>query len=102
MYKVIETPSFERAWPDYWTELDRIAFSDFIAHPFAGVVVAQTGGVRKIRWRRPGIGKSGGVCVIYFVRTTLGQIYLLKIYSKADMSTVSAAVLRRIRYAIES
>lgn len=102
MFKVIETPAFEREWPNYWTELEHNAFRDFIVQtPQAGVVVPHTGGVRKIRWGRPGIGKSGGVRVIYFVRTAQETVYLLTIYAKAKTENISAASLRRIRNAIE-
>jgi hypothetical protein len=102
VYKIVETLSFEREWPNYWTEIEHSAFRDFVAqNPLAGVVVPHTGGVRKIRWRRLGIGKSGGVLVIYFVRTAKGQIFLLKIYAKTKTDNVPASELRRIRNAIE-
>jgi hypothetical protein len=35
-------------------------------HPAAGMLIAGTGGVRKLRWAREGMGKSGGVRVIYY------------------------------------
>ena len=35
-------------------------------HPSSGVLIAGTGGVRKLRWAREGTGKSGGVRVIYY------------------------------------
>lgn len=39
-------------------------------------------GVKKIRWSRPGSGKSGGVRVIYYVRAQSGRIYLIVMYPK--------------------
>jgi hypothetical protein len=36
--------------------------------PEAGSVVPGSGGVRKLRWRREGAGKRGGLRVIYSVR----------------------------------
>ena len=47
-------------------------------------VVAGTGGVRKARWRRPGMGKRGGVRVIYFYRSSADVVYLLDIYAKNE------------------
>ena len=35
-------------------------------HPDAGDLIRGTGGLRKLRWKRPGTGKSGGVRVIYY------------------------------------
>ncbi len=102
MYKVVATPLFEREWPNYWMEREHTAFLDFIAqNPLAGVVVPHSGGVRKVRWRRAGIGKSGGVRIVYFVRKNRELIFLLKIYSKARTESVSPAELKRIRNAIE-
>jgi hypothetical protein len=34
-------------------------------NPEAGAVVRASGGVRKLRWRRKGAGKRGGLRVIY-------------------------------------
>ena len=59
---VVETPQFPRQAGDVWTEDERTGFVDFIArNPEAGDVIPETGGVRKLRWRRQGSGKRGGV-----------------------------------------
>jgi hypothetical protein len=58
---VVETPQFLRQAESVWSEAERAEFVDFIARdPEAGDVIPDTGGVRKIRWRRAGIGKRGG------------------------------------------
>jgi mRNA-degrading endonuclease RelE of RelBE toxin-antitoxin system len=102
MYTVIESPLFQSQWPDYWSEDERGEFSSYIAgNPFVGDVVPGSGGIRKVRWQRSGRGKSGGVRVIYFVRTIHGEIILLTIYSKAKTGTLSPAILKGIRRAIE-
>lgn len=38
-----------------------------LQNPDAGQLVPGSGGVRKLRWERSGIGKRGGLRVIYFV-----------------------------------
>ncbi|HDZ0852236.1 TPA: type II toxin-antitoxin system RelE/ParE family toxin, partial [Klebsiella pneumoniae] len=48
-----------------------------------GDTISHTGGCRKIRWGRPGMGKRGGVRVIYYVRLASGRLYLLLIYPKS-------------------
>ncbi|MGH7084196.1 MAG: addiction module toxin RelE, partial [Acetobacteraceae bacterium] len=59
---VVETPLFVRQADDVWTEAERQEFVDYIArNPEAGDVIPDTGGVRKVRWRRQGMGKRGGV-----------------------------------------
>lgn len=78
MLTIVETALFQKQWPMYWTEEERGAFASYLANnPDAGDVIPESGGMRKIRWRRAGSGKSGGVRVIYFTRTATGQIDLL-------------------------
>lgn len=102
MYTVIETPLFQSRWPFYWSEDERGAFAAYIAtHPSAGDVVPATGGVRKVRWRRAGSGKSGGVRVIYFVRNSANEIVLLTLYAKAETANLSSATLKEIRRVYE-
>ena len=58
------------------------------------------GGWRKVRWTRPGIGKRGGVRVIYFTRLAKGEIWLLVIYAKSVRGSIPASILKAIREAI--
>lgn len=102
MYTVVETTLFERLWPAYWTEDERGEFAAFLAlNPEAGDVVPESGGVRKVRWRRQGTGKSGGVRVIYFVRNAAEELVLLTLYAKSETSTLTASVLKEIRRALD-
>lgn len=57
--------------------------------PSAGDVVPNSGGIRKVRWRRAGTGKSGGVCVVYFTRTAEEEIVLLLMYAKAKTDNIT-------------
>jgi mRNA-degrading endonuclease RelE of RelBE toxin-antitoxin system len=99
---VVETSLFARQWPHYWTEDERGQFAAFLAdHPSAGSVVPGSGGLRKVRWGRGGSGKSGGVRVIYFTRTTEGVIVLLTIYAKSTTNNITGTTLREIRRALE-
>ena len=53
------------------------------SNPELHPVVAGTGGVRKARWGRQGIGKRGGARVIYLYRSATDVVYFLDIYAKA-------------------
>jgi hypothetical protein len=102
MLTVIETPLFQRQWPLYWTEEERGEFAAHLAeHPNAGDVVSGSGGLRKVRWKRAGSGKSGGVRVIYFTRLTEGEIVLLTLYAKAKLDNLTGPQLKEIRRALE-
>ena len=62
---VAETPLFLRQAAALWGAEEHTSFVDFIAaNPEASDVIADTGGIRKVRWSRPGSGTRGGVRVI--------------------------------------
>jgi hypothetical protein len=63
------------------------------AHP----VVAGTGGVRKARWARPGMGKRGGVRAVYYFQTRADIVYMLDLYAKNEKSDLTAADKRELR-----
>ena len=73
-------------------------FIDFIArHPTAGDVMEGTGGIRKVRWQRSGMGKRGGARIIYFFHDLDMPIYLLLAYAKADAGDITPEQKRRMR-----
>ena len=103
MYTVVETVLFQKQWPLYWSEDERGEFAAYIAeYPDAGDVVPESGGIRKVRWRRKGTGKSGGVRIIYFTRTVDEEIVLLTLYAKAKTDNITGAKLKEIRHALEN
>lgn len=103
MYTVIETPTFTEDAKTLWSEEDRGAFCAWLAaNPEAGDVIPGSGGCRKVRWRRQGTGKSGGVRVIYFTRLERGELWLLVIYAKSVRGNIPAHLLKSIREVIEN
>jgi hypothetical protein len=103
VFTVVETQLFSKQWPVYWTEKERDEFVLFLSgNAEAGDVVPGSGGIRKVRWKRQGTGKSGGVRVIYFIRTQNEDLVLLTLYAKSRTDNLTAAVLKEIRRALES
>ena len=75
---------------DVWTDAERQEFVDHIArNPDAGDVIPATGGVRKLRWRRQGMGKRGGVRVICFHHNPATPLFPLMVYAKAMREDVT-------------
>lgn len=102
MFTVVETKLFQTQWPAYWTEEERGEFAAYLsANPDAGDVIPDSGGIRKVRWKRSGTGKSSGVRVIYFTRNQLEELVLLTLYAKAKTDNLTGAVLKEIRRALE-
>ena len=93
-----ETPLFVRQANEVWDDQDREAFVEFIArNPEEGELIPETGGVRKIRWTRPGSGKRGGTRVIYFYHSRERPLYLLMVYAKARQEDLTAEEKKVVR-----
>jgi len=60
-----------------------------ISNPERGALLVGTGGFRKLRWSRPGMGKSGGVRVIYYNVASSGRLYLALIISKNEDDNIT-------------
>lgn len=90
----IETPIFRAYATSLWNDQAREDFIDWIAsNPDAGDVIPGAGGLRKVRCGRAGMGKRGGVRVIYFIRTLQGEIVLIVVYAKAKFDNLPTEVL---------
>lgn len=60
-------------------------------------MIPETGGVRKIRWARPGSGKRGGARVVYFYHNSTRPLYLLMVYAKARQENLTAEEKKAVR-----
>ena len=105
----IELPAFSRYRSDY---LDDDAFlalqNELMKQPLAGDMIEGTGGLRKLRQADPkrGKGKRGGLRVIYFWWEAGAQFWLFTLYSKDEMTDLSAkekkALKEMIRLELEA
>ena len=100
---VAETLPFLRQVASLWNEDEHHAFVDYIAaNPEAGDVIPDTGGVRKVRWSRAGMGKRGGARVIYFYHDNTMPLYLLLAYAKAQREKLTPDEKRQVRALVTS
>jgi hypothetical protein len=98
MLTIIETSIFIKYSKSVWTDEEREEFIIWIANnPLAGDLIIGSGGCRKVRWSRAGIGKRGGARVIYYNVLSEGQIGLLIVYTKAKFDNLPLAVLMELR-----
>ena len=102
MFTVIETAAFVRSTHAIWSEVEHMDFINWIAaNPQAGDVIVGTGGLRKVRWSRTGVGKRGGTRVITYVMMADGKVWLLIAYTKNQFDTLSKTLLNTLRKEIE-
>jgi hypothetical protein len=99
----VESPLFSKQVYQYLDDEEYAAFQVYLASmPDAGDVVKDSGGIRKVRWRRKGRGKSGGVRVMYFTRLHFGEIWMLLIYAKSAVDSIPGHVLKALREEMEN
>ena len=102
MLTIIETPVFQRLARGIWSEEELDAFKVWLAgDPLAGDVIAGSGGLRKVRWSRAGIGKRGGARVIYYNQLADGTVALLMVYAKAKFDNLPTEFLLRLKKEFE-
>ena len=93
----VETSLFSRLLGGYLSDEGyRQIQNHLIERPDAGAVIKNSGGVRKVRWRAGGKGKSGGIRVIYYWAKADDQIFFLTLYGKGEQGNLSAADLKRV------
>ena len=75
-------------------------------NPTAGVIMQGTGGIRKLRWKREGTGKSSGVRVIYYFYNDTFPLFLLTVFGKSEKVNLSQAerneLAKLVRILLES
>ena len=88
----IETSEFRRRWVKLGLgeEELRELQAYLLEHPNAGAMVQGTGGVRKLRWSRPGRGKSGGVRTMYIDHADRETTWLITVFGKNERTDLSA------------
>ena len=97
MFTFIESSIFERICPVYLDDDEYAELQQFMMqNPEAGSVVPGAGGVRKLRWSRPGMGKRSGLRIIHFVRRELNEFWMLTIYAKAKREDIRAHILKQL------
>lgn len=88
----IETPMFSSLRKELMKDDEFQKFQSYLLeHHEKGDTISHTGGCKKVRWGREGMGKRGGVRVIYYTRTLSGKIYLLLMYPKNSTDNITEA-----------
>ena len=102
MFTFIESAVFERLCALYLDDDEYAELQQFMMEtPAAGQVVPGSGGVRKLRWKRKGMGKRGGLRVIYYVRYQPNEFWMLTLYAKAKQENVPAHILKQLKEVFE-
>ena len=74
----------------------RILQHNLLIRPTAGSLIKGTGGLRKIRWKSSGKGKSGGLRLIYYYDPP-DKFYMLFPYKKSDQEDLTPAQVKTLK-----
>jgi hypothetical protein len=98
----IETKLFTQLIKEYLSDEEYGELQQYIMkNPEIGKVIRGSGGVRKVRWAREGIGKSGGIRTIYYWAKARDQVYMLTMYSKSEKENIDKKTLVQIAKELE-
>lgn len=90
MQTVVETPTYLAAAEALFSEAERAEIVTMVAtNPECGDVMAGTGGFRKVRFARQGMGKSGGARVIYIYHSEKFPVFLITVFAKNRKANLS-------------
>jgi len=76
--------------------------AELAVKPEVGDLIRHSGGLRKVRLKLPGRGKSAGARVIYLWLPEPRRFVLFMLYTKAKQATIPTAMLKRLREAVET
>ena len=97
----IELPLFTELITDLVDDTSYAEFQkELLRQPEKGDVMQHAGGLRKVRLRVPGRGKSGGARVIYLYLERHDTIVFFYVYTKAKSENLTPEQLKRLRNAV--
>ena len=87
---VAELPTFLRSADTAgMSEEERQRLVDYLArNPLAGDVIEGTGGVRKVRYAKPGTGRSGGYRAIYYYYDEEAPLFAIYAFGKNQQANL--------------
>ena len=99
---IIETSVFTRRIKELMSDDEYKDLQEALVNrPDMGAIIKGTGGLRKVRWKLEGTGKSGGVRAIYYWMTEDEQIYMLYIYPKSEQEDLTPEQKKALKTIVE-
>ena len=96
--EIVETPIFTSLIEDLVSAEEYRSLQLALAlRPRQGVLIRGGGGIRKLRWGQRGMGKRGGLRVIYYCGEPEQTIYMLFLYRKTQQSDPTKSQIKVLR-----
>ena len=98
VHTVVETPTYLAIANKLFSEEERADIVTMLAaDPQCGDLIRGTGGFRKVRVARKGMGKSGGARVVYIWRNQRFPVFLITVFAKNQKENLSMAERNTLR-----
>ncbi len=99
---IVETPIFTKLISEIMSDDEYKELQEaLVIKPDLGVLIKNSGGLRKVRWSVDGRGKRGGVRVIYYWMTDNEQLYMMYIFPKSTQENLTDAQTKALRQIVE-
>jgi hypothetical protein len=99
---IVETSVFTRRVLKLMSDEDYRELQQMrVGDPERGAIIRSSGGLRKIRWARPGRGKRGGVRAIYYWARSREILLMLLVYGKNEQDDLTPEQLRVLKSLVE-
>lgn len=98
---IIETPIFTKLIIDLMSDDEYKNLQEaLVTRPDRGVLIKNSGGLRKIRWALERRGKSGGVRIIYYWMSNNEQLYMLYAFPKNAQTNLTDVQTKKLKQII--
>ena len=96
--EIAETSIFTKLITEILTDDEYREFQTFlVANPKSGDVIKKSGGLRKVRWKIKGSGKSGGIRNIYYFKEEDNLLLMIFVYEKSKTSNLTPKQIEMLR-----
>ncbi|QUX97344.1 hypothetical protein C0J08_18950 [Marinomonas sp. CT5] len=99
---IVETPIFTKLINEIMSDDEYKELQEaLVIKPDLGVLIKNSGVLRKICWSMDSGGKRGGVRIIYYWMTTNEQLYMMYIFPKSTQENLTDAQTKALRQIVE-
>jgi hypothetical protein len=96
--RFVETSIFTKQVKTWLEDDEYRALQNALAlRPDSAPIIPGSEGLRKLRWIRPGMGKRGGLRVIFYWDQTTETFYMLFLYPKNAQENLTMAQMKVLR-----
>ena len=76
--------------------------AELVQSPEKGPVIEGTGGLRKVRWKLKGKGKSGGIRIMYLFLKMHGMIHLVFVFAKGESDNLTSKEKKELKIIVDA